>query len=200
MVDCVHADAPQEFWDALPDYHEVPLPADPWAPVGMPIVAWHPYADVGGMDESPSFNGTVNMTRLHVYRKSYYASISYVGVSDNQLPFLCCRVHMTTRLNVLRAIAICRGQTDYNIGQIVKKLDATRDLKMETAVVVFGDHGRRRCSSRSINCALSHHVQIAAIAEHTPPRSQATSWASTRRGARSVTTIIAHLPTMYDVR
>lgn len=29
-------------------------------------------------------------------------------------------------------------QTDYNIGQIVKKLDATGDLKMETAVVVFG--------------------------------------------------------------
>jgi hypothetical protein len=36
--------SPQEFWNALPDYHEIPLPADPWAPVGMPIVAWHPYA------------------------------------------------------------------------------------------------------------------------------------------------------------
>lgn len=46
----------------------------------MPIVAWHPYADVSGMAETPSFNGTVNMTRLHVYRKSYYASISYVSI------------------------------------------------------------------------------------------------------------------------
>ena len=46
----------------------------------MPIVAWHPYADVSGMVETPSFNGTVNMTRLHVYRKSYYASISYVSI------------------------------------------------------------------------------------------------------------------------
>lgn len=78
--DFAYADAPQEFWNALPDDHEIPLPADPWAPVGMPIVAWHPYADVSGMDETPFFNGTVNMTRLHVYRKSYYASISYVRV------------------------------------------------------------------------------------------------------------------------
>ena len=39
------------------------------------------------------------------------------------------------------------GQTDYNIGQIVQKLDATGDLKMETAVIVFGDHGTRRRSS-----------------------------------------------------
>ena len=43
----------------------------------MPTVAWHPYADVKGMDERPAFNGTVNTTRLHVYRRAYYASISY---------------------------------------------------------------------------------------------------------------------------
>lgn len=71
--------APKEFWDALPDYQEIPLPVDPFAPVGMPVVAWHPYADVAGMGETDGtglagaawFNGTVNMTRLHVYRKSY---------------------------------------------------------------------------------------------------------------------------------
>ena len=85
---CVLIDAPQEFWDALPDYHKIPLPADPWAPVGMPIVAWHPYADVSGMVETPAFNGTVNMTRLHVYRKSYYASISYVSIYESH-KFLC---------------------------------------------------------------------------------------------------------------
>ena len=43
----------------------------------MPVVAWHPYADVKGMVETPAFNGTVNYTRLHLYRKSYYAAISY---------------------------------------------------------------------------------------------------------------------------
>ena len=30
---------------------QVPLPLDPFAPVGMPPVAWHPYADSHGMDE-----------------------------------------------------------------------------------------------------------------------------------------------------
>ena len=100
--------APREFYDALPDWREVPLPVDMFAPVGMPTVAWHPYADVSGMVETPQFNGTVNHTRLHVYRRAYYASIAY---------------------------------TDYNIGVIVDKLDATPGLKDTTAVVVFGDHG-----------------------------------------------------------
>jgi arylsulfatase A-like enzyme len=69
--------APKEFFDRLPHYSEIPLPEDPFAPVGMPVVAWHPYADVAGMGETPAFNGTVNMTRLQVYRRAYYASISY---------------------------------------------------------------------------------------------------------------------------
>jgi hypothetical protein len=60
--------APKEFFDKLPHYSQVPLPRDPFAPVGMPVVAWHPYADVSGMGETPAFNGTVNMTRLQVGR------------------------------------------------------------------------------------------------------------------------------------
>ena len=86
---------------------EIPLPQDAFAPVGMPQVAWHPYADVSGMAEQPAFNGTVNLTRLRVYRRAYYASISY---------------------------------TDYNIGQIIDRLEAL-DLAKDTVVVVFGDHG-----------------------------------------------------------
>lgn len=69
--------APKEFFERLPHYSEIPLPEDPFAPVGMPEVAWHPYADVAGMVETPAFNGTVNMSRLQVYRRAYYASISY---------------------------------------------------------------------------------------------------------------------------
>ena len=59
--------APKEFFDMLPDYPDIPLPPNPanlFAPDGMPEVAWHPYADVSGMVESPAFNGTVNATRL----------------------------------------------------------------------------------------------------------------------------------------
>ena len=40
--------APKEFFDRLPPAAEVPLPLDQFAPVGMPEVAWHPYADVRG--------------------------------------------------------------------------------------------------------------------------------------------------------
>merc|ERR1719272_138872 len=99
--------APKEFYDRLPHWSEVPLPLDQFAPVGMPQVAWHPYTDVAGMVETPAFNGTVNNTRLHQYRKAYYASISY---------------------------------TDYNIGQILNKLEAVGH-KDDTIAIVFGDHG-----------------------------------------------------------
>ena len=64
--------APKEFFDMLPDYPEIPLPSNPanlFAPAGMPEVAWHPYADVSGMVEDPVSNGTVNLTRLRMYRR-----------------------------------------------------------------------------------------------------------------------------------
>ena len=85
--------APREFFDAMPqDLNDIPLPLDPFAPEGMPEVAWHPYADVSGMQESPTFNGTVNMTRLRVYRRSYYASIAFqdynIGVILDKLEAL----------------------------------------------------------------------------------------------------------------
>jgi hypothetical protein len=55
---------PQEFFDRLPAWPAVPLPTNQFAPVGMPVVAWHPYTDVGdSMVESPAFNGTVNQVR-----------------------------------------------------------------------------------------------------------------------------------------
>ena len=84
--------APREFFDKLPAHQYVPLPLDPFAPVGMPTVAWHPYADTHGMTENPAFNGTVNMTRLGVWRRSYYAAISYtdynIGVILDKLQAL----------------------------------------------------------------------------------------------------------------
>ena len=45
--------APKEFYDRLPPHQLIPLPLDPFAPVGMPAVAWHPYADSHGMTENP---------------------------------------------------------------------------------------------------------------------------------------------------
>ena len=84
--------APKEFFESLADLDEIALPLDPFAPIGMPEVAWHPYADVSGMQESPIFNGTVNMTRLRVYRRAYYAAIAFqdynIGVILDKLDSL----------------------------------------------------------------------------------------------------------------
>lgn len=84
--------APVEFYNNVLPWEETPTAADPWAPVGMPAVAWHPPADVKGMDESPAFNGTVNMTRSAQYRAAYYAATSYqdynIGVILAELEWL----------------------------------------------------------------------------------------------------------------
>jgi iduronate 2-sulfatase len=62
---------------------------------------------------------------------------------------------------LLRIIVFRR---DYNIGQIVKKLDATGNLKMETAVVVFGDHGyqlgEHATWSKMTNFELGVHIPL----------------------------------------
>ena len=69
---------PSEFLDYYPsDLNDIPLADDTYAPTGMPDVAWHPAADVLGMEESPSFNGTCNETRARNFRRGYYAAISY---------------------------------------------------------------------------------------------------------------------------
>ena len=97
---------PAEFLHQFPaNLSDIPLASDPFAPVGMPDVAWHYPADVHGM--GIQFNGTCNETRARNYRRGYYAAIAY---------------------------------TDYNIGQLLDKLDDL-GVAASTAVIVFGDHG-----------------------------------------------------------
>ena len=43
------------------------------------------HEDVKGMVETPSFNGTVNMTRLQIMRHAYYASISYTDYNIGRI-------------------------------------------------------------------------------------------------------------------
>jgi hypothetical protein len=45
--------APREFYDRLPAHQYVPLPLDPFAPVGMPEVAWHPQPQRESNPQSP---------------------------------------------------------------------------------------------------------------------------------------------------
>lgn len=69
---------PNEFLHHYPDVSQIPLSANQFAPIGMPDMAWHPAADLGdAMNESPKFNGTCNQTRARLYRRAYYAAVSY---------------------------------------------------------------------------------------------------------------------------
>ena len=54
----------------------------PHVTVGMPKVAWH----TPGMDfMDTSFNGTVNVSVSKVYRRAYYAAISYTDYNVGAL-------------------------------------------------------------------------------------------------------------------
>lgn len=66
---------PHEFVDQFPEWQDVPLPKFGYAPVGMPDAAWHFPGDVHGFNIG--FNGTCNETRTRVFRKGYYAAVSY---------------------------------------------------------------------------------------------------------------------------
>ena len=72
---------PTEFFDGAPfprpPAGEYPLAVDQFAPVAMPMAAWHKPADVGGMAETPAFNGTCNETRARLYRRAYDAAVTY---------------------------------------------------------------------------------------------------------------------------
>jgi arylsulfatase A-like enzyme len=104
--------APKEFFDKIPHGSEIPLPLDPFAPVGMPEVAWHPYADVAGMHEHPTFNGTVNMTRLGMYRRSYYAAIAF---TDYNIGVILEKLEKVGHKN--NTIVIVFGDHGYQLGE-----------------------------------------------------------------------------------
>ena len=66
---------PHEFLDRLPPVEKIPLAANTYVPHGMPPCAWHPPADVHGMNTG--FNGTAPAWLSRQYRRAYAASVSY---------------------------------------------------------------------------------------------------------------------------
>eukprot|EP00035_Acanthoeca_spectabilis_P002611 m.88621 g.88621 ORF g.88621 m.88621 type:complete len:535 (+) comp11659_c0_seq1:23-1627(+) len=75
---------PAEFLQYFPeDITDIPLADDTFAPQGMPEVAWHFPADVHGIDIQP--NGTANYTRSRIFRRGYYAAISYTDYNIGKL-------------------------------------------------------------------------------------------------------------------
>jgi hypothetical protein len=87
---------PGEFLQYYPeDVDEVPLARFPYMPVGAPNVAWHWPSDVVGINTVPcdtstgfgciTFNETSLVTRSRLYRRSYYAAISYTDYNIGKL-------------------------------------------------------------------------------------------------------------------
>jgi len=75
---------PHEFVELYPrDLEQIPLAKYPYAPTGMPDVAWHHPADVKGM--SSGFNDTCNATRSRILRRGYYAAVSYTDDNIGKL-------------------------------------------------------------------------------------------------------------------
>jgi len=49
----------------------------------MPPVAWHYPADVHGLNIAA--NGTANMTRSRIFRRGYYAAVSYTDFNIGRM-------------------------------------------------------------------------------------------------------------------
>jgi len=103
---------PEEFYQYYPE-ESIELPSNPYAPAGMPQIAWQSYgetrgyADVAKLNASGAVNTTLPDWKTKQLRRAYYASVSY---------------------------------TDYNIGQVLDKLDEV-GLANSTVVSLWGDHG-----------------------------------------------------------
>ena len=70
----------QHFPKAL---EEIPLAKDCFAPIDMPLVAWHSPPSQLNQTFNMSYNG--NATRSRLYRRAYYASVAYTDYNIGRL-------------------------------------------------------------------------------------------------------------------
>jgi arylsulfatase A-like enzyme len=78
---------PAEFLKHFPqNVDEIPLAKDTFAPIDMPLVAWHTPGDIGGLNNT-AFNLTAsgNATRSRIYRRAYYAAVAYQDYNIGRL-------------------------------------------------------------------------------------------------------------------
>eukprot|EP00937_MAST-01D_sp_MAST-1D-sp2_P000882 g882.t1 len=103
---------PDNFLDKYPE-DSIQLPPNPYAPDGMPDVAWQAYgetrnyADIKKLNATGAINTTLPDATVKELRRAYYAAVSY---------------------------------TDDNVGQLLQAL-ADEGLADDTVVVFWGDHG-----------------------------------------------------------
>jgi len=103
---------PAEFLDFYPE-EDIHLPLNPYAPVGMPEVAWQMYgetmafADIAALNLTSAINTTMPDAKTREMRRAYYASTTYA---------------------------------DYNVGRVMAHLEEV-GLADSTIVAFWGDHG-----------------------------------------------------------
>lgn len=76
-------DVPHAFAEQFADWPEIPLARFPYMPVGAPVVAWHYPADAHGFNND--FNSSCNETRARVFRRAYYAAVSYTDYNIGKI-------------------------------------------------------------------------------------------------------------------
>jgi len=68
---------PAEFWDYFPqELEDIPLAKHPYAPIGMPDIAFQRCPAVEGYDDLP-FNTSIDEKLAREYRRAYYAAAAY---------------------------------------------------------------------------------------------------------------------------
>jgi iduronate 2-sulfatase len=103
---------PEKFLQLYPA-PSVQLPSNPFAPAGMPDIAWQAYgetrsyADIKKLNATGAINSTLPDATVLALRRAYYSAVSY---------------------------------TDDNIGQLLAELKA-QGLADSTIVAFWGDHG-----------------------------------------------------------
>ena len=103
---------PEEFLDFYPE-ESIKLPDNPYAPVGLPDLAWFDYAglrhyyDIKHLNTSGKLNTTLPDEVVLKLRRAYYSALSY---------------------------------TDYLVGTVLAELEAL-GLRNNTIVSFWGDHG-----------------------------------------------------------
>ena len=103
---------PENFFDLYPE-GEIKLPANPYAPVGMPEMAWGDFSD------------------LRHYRD--IAELGSHGAINSTFPD-------KTVLELRRAYYSCVSYTDSLVGKVIAKLDSL-GLRNSTVISFWGDHG-----------------------------------------------------------
>ena len=117
--------APQKYFDMYPEASDVPLPANPDAPVDMPPIAWSVWGEL----------------RSYTDIKKLFANTSGCETDAKaSIEGKECRVPDNIVRELRRAYYSCISYTDAQIGRVMNELE-TQGFVDDTVIVLWADHG-----------------------------------------------------------